>query len=102
MYNITIGRLADDPEAQGVIRPADDSWQLVIDKEGIPHLWVRTKSAEGDGMIAVDLFLVEDVTVKALMLSEFGGELTDPAEIAEAEQTWAAEKDRHGLPEPKV
>ncbi len=41
MQNIIIGRFESDPEAQGVIRPEDGSWQLVLDKDGIPHLYVR-------------------------------------------------------------
>lgn len=102
MFNITVGRLPEDPEAQGVIRPADDSWQLVIDKEGFPHLWLRVKGEDGEtGMIALDQFLQDDCSVKAIMLSTFGGGLTDESAIAEAEAYWKSAKDKLGLPCPK-
>ena len=108
MYNITIGRLADDPEAQGVIRPADDSWQLVVDKDGFPHLMIRVHLAvhdDGDpssGMIPLDMFLTEGTTVRDLMSSEFGGEVTDPAEIEACLEDFERFKSITGCPCPKA
>lgn len=76
MQRITIGRLKEDPEVQGVVRPEDNSWQLVIDKEGFPHLWVRTnveleKGKMGQGMMDIDDVLPEGMTIKELMQSSF-------------------------------
>jgi hypothetical protein len=103
MFNITVGRLPQDPEAQGVIRPADNSWQLVIDKDGFPHLWLRVKGQDGEtGMVPLDMFLQEDCSVKDIMMSEFGGEITDESEIGEALLDWESAKERLGIPCPKA
>lgn len=107
MYNITVGRLPEDPEAQGVIRPDDDSWQVVVDKDGFPHLMLRVKIAvpEGEppknGMIPLDMFLAEGTTVRDLMMSEFGGEVTDEAEIEECMADFELFKVNTGCPCPK-
>lgn len=103
MYNIAVQRLPEDPEAQGVIRAQDGSWQLIVDKEGFPHLWVRVKSEGGTetGLIPIEMFMQEGVGIKDIMLSEFGGEITDPEEIAAAEQEWLEDKARLGIPCPK-
>jgi hypothetical protein len=83
MYNISIGRLTEDPTAQGVIRPEDGSWQLVIDKEGYPHLYVRVKCDEGHtGMLCIEDMMIGEgeVTIPDLMQSTFGGDLTGEEE----------------------
>jgi hypothetical protein len=92
MQNITIGRFESDPEAQGVIRPEDDSWQLVIDKEGYPHLYVQSNIEEEEGGPTVKgLFCLEDalprgMSVKEIMLSTFGGKLSpEEEELAQKE-----------------
>lgn len=101
MYNITVGRMDDHPEAQGVVKPADGSWQLVIDNEGFPHLWVRVKGEDDTtGMVPLDMFLQEGCGVKDLMLSTFGGEVTDPAEIEACMKEWVETKQKLGIPCP--
>jgi len=91
MPAITIGRLADDPTALGVIRPADDSWQLVIDKDGFPCLYIRCRLEAGDvaesGMLCVDDLLPPGMgSLADVMRSTFGGECTpEEAEQAHAE-----------------
>ena len=76
MQNITIGRFEADDTAQGAITPGDKSWQLVIDKDGFPHLYVRAPlTIDGEktsGMVLLDEFLQDGVTVRELMESEFG------------------------------
>lgn len=106
MQNITIGRFDADPEAQGVIKPGDGSWQLVLDKEGIPHLYVRCKlevEAEGDpseGLLCIDDMLIDKLTIKDLMLSKFGGK-PSPEEEEKAAAEWAERKATHGIPCPR-
>lgn len=103
MYNISVQRLPEDPQAQGVIRAQDESWQLVIDKEGFPHLWVRAKleGTTNTGLVAIETFLHPDFGgIKDIMLSEFGGEVA-PEDIPQAEADWEEERKRLGLPDPK-
>ena len=103
MYNIAVQRLAEDPEAQGVIRAQDDSWQLVIDKEGFPHLWVRARLVDSTetGMVAIETFLHPDFGgIKDIMLSEFGGEVAEE-DMPAAEAEWEADRKRLSLPNPK-
>jgi hypothetical protein len=88
MPAITIGRYDNDPTALGVIRPADDSWQLVIDKDGFPVFYFRVKTEEGEtGLMCVDDVLPPEMDgVKGLMLGAFGDECTEEeAEKAHAE-----------------
>ena len=87
MQSISIGRFDDDPQAQGVIRPEDDRWQLVLDKEGYPHLYVKVQIENDDGegthpgMFPLDDLLPRELTVKDLMDGgAFGGKLTGEAE----------------------
>ena len=101
--NIKVERFKDDPSAQGVIRPADESWQLVIDKDGYPHLYLRVKDEEGHtGMLCLEDMLIGegDVTIPDLMKSTFGGKLP-PEEEEQAHQEFLARKERTGIPCPR-
>jgi hypothetical protein len=106
MQSISIGRFDADPEAQGVIKPEDGSWQLVIDKEGYPHLFIRCQlevESEGDpseGLLNIDDMLPPGVTVPDLMKSKFGGKLP-PEEEEKAAEEWAARKAANGIPCPR-
>lgn len=106
MNNITIGRLNDD-DAQGVIKPADDSWQLVIDAEGFPHLYIRVKIAqEGSepttGLLALDDMLIGQMSIKDLMSGgEFGGELS-PDEIESAHAWYEKVRAENPVPCPRA
>lgn len=101
MYNIAVERFPEDPEAQGVIRAQDGSWQLVIDKEGIPHLWVRAKHEDGrTGMVCVEHFMHEGMSVEVLMKSEFGGECP-PEDLEEAAKEWAEFDKENRIPCPR-
>jgi hypothetical protein len=103
MYNITIGRFQEDPQAQGVIRPEDGSWQLVIDKEGYPHLYVRVKDEDGVlGLLCIeDMMIGEgDISIPELMQSTFGGKLTSEEEES-AMKEWEERKERLRIPCPK-
>ena len=88
MQNIIVGRYDQDPEAQGCIRPEDGAWQLVLDKEGIPHLYVRVKfepDAPGGattGLLCIDDVLPDGLDTRALMHGEFGGRLSEDEERA--------------------
>lgn len=103
MYDIKIGRYDQDPTAQGVIRPEDDSWQLVIDKDGYPHLYVRVKDEEGvTGMLCIEDMLIGegDVTIPDIMKGSFGGKLP-PEEEEAAHREYMARKERTGIPCPR-
>ena len=106
MQNITIGRYDADPEAQGVIQPEDGRWQLVIDKDGYPHLYVEVKVGEEDGrpqkgMLALEDMLIEKLTVRDLMDGgEFGGALS-PEEEEEAHQEFLRDREVRPIPCPR-
>ena len=106
LNNITIGRL-NDSDAQGVIRPEDGSWQLVIDSEGFPHLYIRVKIAqEGSepttGLLALDDMLIGQMSIKDLMSGgEFGGEL-GPEEIEEAHAAYERMREENPVPCPRA
>jgi hypothetical protein len=106
MYNVTVGRFDHDPSAQGVIRPQDGSWQLVIDKNGYPHLYVRCKLEDvgdgepGTGLLCIEDMLPDDLTIPDLMKSPFGGILS-PEEEEKAYKEYLARKDRTGIPCPR-
>lgn len=107
MYNISVQRLPEDPEAQGVVRAQDGSWELVVDKDGCPHLSVRAKleptenRPDTSGLISIEMFLQDGMGIRDIMLSTFGGEVTDPKEIEEAQREWGETKKRLGIPCPK-
>jgi hypothetical protein len=106
MQNITIGRYDNDPEAQGCIKPEDGRWQLVIDKDGYPHLYVESTLEEDDGTKVKGMFLVEDMlpegmTVRDLMDGGcFGGKLS-PEEEAEAQLEYEKSRAVSGIPCPR-
>jgi hypothetical protein len=106
MQNILIGRYDSDPEAQGLIKPEDGRWQLVIDKDGYPHLYVESTLEEEDGTKSKGMFLVEDMlpeglTVKDLMDGGcFGGKLS-PEEEAEAQLEYEKSRAASGIPCPR-
>ncbi len=91
---ITIARYDADPTALGVIRPADDSWQLVIDKDGYPVFYFRVKVEDGvTGMMCVDDMLHPDMEgVRGLMQGTFG----EPCEGAEADKCFEEFQQRIG------
>lgn len=101
MYNVTVGRFADDPTAQGVIRPDDGSWQLVVDRDGHPHLYLRVQ-VEADasevpggasaGWLCLEDLLPDDLKVRDLMRGGFGGRLPPDEETAAHAEYLAREK----------
>lgn len=107
MQNITIGRFEKDDTAQGAITPGDKSWQLVIDKDGFPHLYVAVniRSDAGEltkGMVCVEDFLIEKLTIRDLMSGgEFGGELVEDEEEA-AHAEYLASREATGIPCPRI
>lgn len=107
MQNITIGRYDKDPEAQGVIEPADKSWQLVLDKDGFPHLYIRCQIEDigdgkpGCGMICVEHFMQPETSIRDLMQSVFSGKLTPDEEKAAAVE-FVDYNERHGIPCPRM
>jgi hypothetical protein len=104
VQNITIGRFEKDPQAQGCIEPADKRWQLVIDKDGYPHLYVEVNIADDNGVKTKGMFCLEDmmnITVKELMdEGEFGGALP-PEEEEEAMAEYLASREKTGIPCPR-
>ena len=104
MLNITIGRFDADPQAQGVVRPEDGSWQVVIDKDGFPHFYIKVKCEDTGhtGMLCLEDMLdgEGDVTIRDLMTSTFGGHLSGEEE-AEALREYMERKERTGVPCPR-
>jgi hypothetical protein len=96
MQNITIGRFEADDTAQGAVTPGDKSWQLVIDKDGYPHLYVRTpltlNGEKTSGMVLLDEFLPEGVTVRSLMQNEYG----EPIPEDQLDEAYAECMERRG------
>lgn len=104
MNHISIGRFDKDPSAQGVVEPEDGSWQLVIDKDGYPHLYIRVKyekdeGGEGTAMLALDDMLDEDLQIRDLMEGTFGGKCS-PEEEQQAYEEWKARKEKYSIPCP--
>jgi hypothetical protein len=106
MQSISIGRFEGDPQAQGVIRPEDNSWQLVLDKDGFPHLYIRCKLEDdgtgkpGVGMLCLEDMLHDNTTIPDLMKSTFGGKLSE-AEEAKAHEEYLVRKEATGIPCPR-
>lgn len=105
MQNITIGRFEADDTAQGAITPGDKSWQLVIDKDGFPHLYVavpvRVDGEMTTGMACVEDYLVDKLTIRDLMTSEAGDELS-PEEEEAAFAEYLASREETGIPCPRL
>jgi len=106
MQNLTIGRFNEDPQAQGVVKPEDGRWQLVIDRDGFPHLWLQA-DVEGDdgkpvkGMVALDDLLPEGLTVRGIMSDGiFGGRLTAEEEAWKA--AYAFQASSRDVPCPRL
>lgn len=103
--NIRVKRFKDDPGTQGMIAPESGKWQLVIDNEGYPHLFVES-NIEGDngetikGMFCIEDMLPEDMKVKDIMNSTFGGKLS-PEDEEEAKQEYLASREATGIPCPR-
>ena len=105
MQSISVGRYNADPEAQGLIKPEDGSWQLVIDRDGYPHLYVQVNvTHEGTlkrGLLCIDDMLPEGLSIRGLMSEgEFGGELT-PEEEARAVEEYNRTRAESGIPCPR-
>lgn len=106
MQSISIGRFDQDPQAQGVIRPEDNSWQLVLDKEGFPHLYIRCQLEDagdgkpGTGFLCIEDMLPDGTTIPDLMKSTFGGKLP-PEEEEKAHSEFLARKEATGIPCPR-
>lgn len=105
MEDIIVGRYDRDPQAQGVIRPKSGKWQLVIDNEGYPHLFVES-NLEGDkrevikGLFCIEDALPEGMRVKDIMNSTFGGKLS-PEEEEEAMKEYLEGREVSGIPCPR-
>lgn len=87
MQNIHIKRHIGESECpnqhQGSISPEDGSWRLIIDRDGVPHLMVRTNIEMENGAVTQGYFAVEDllpdgVTIEQIMKSTFGGGSDEP------------------------
>lgn len=106
VQSITIGRYDQDPEAQGVIKPEDGRWQVVIDKDGYPHLYiqVQVENDEGEtvpGMFCLEDMLPEKMTVRDLMDGGvFGGKLP-PEEEEQAHQEYLEDREQRKIPCPR-
>lgn len=107
MQNISIGRFDTDPEAQGVVKPADGRWQLVVDKDGYPHLYIQCNVKDDTGQPTKGMFLIEELLPDGLSIRELmeGGEFEGglaPEEEQAALDEWVERKARLGIPCPKM
>lgn len=102
MQNLMIGRYDADPEAQGVVKPEDGSWQLVLDKDGYPHLYLRVNIGKGEtGMLCLEDMLDSKLSVRELMEGEFSEEPPEDQQ-EEAHAEYMARKAEHGIPCPRT
>lgn len=107
LQDIKISRFEEDPQAQGVIRPEDGRWQLVIDKDGYPHLYVQvTIDQDEDGHVIKGMFCLDDMLPKDLGVRDlmdggsFGGRLA-PEEEEAAFQEYLEDRERRQIPCPR-
>jgi hypothetical protein len=104
--NIAITRYEEDPQAQGVVRPDTDRWQLVIDKDGYPHLYVQVNVEDDDGkavkgLLCLDDMLPDGLSIKGLMdEGSFGGKLSVEDETA-AVAEYQSDRQIRGIPCPR-
>jgi hypothetical protein len=84
--NIQIKRYENDSQLLGYVEPDDKRWQLVIDKEGYPHLWIRVKAASEEetgtgnplhGYLSIEDLLPKELTIPDLMEGVFGEPVTE-------------------------
>lgn len=108
MQNITIGRFDKDPTAQGAITPADKRWQLVIDKDGYPHLYVQVQVELAEGDMSDGMFLVEDLFPKDFSIRSLmdggaflAGAIDEAAERAAFDE-YMARKETDAIPCPRL
>jgi len=105
LQDIKISRFDEDPQAQGVIRPEDGRWQLVIDKDGYPHLYVQVNIDEDGkkvkGMFCLDYMLPPELSIRDIMDGgEFGGKLP-PEEEAQAYEEFLVNQEARQIPCPR-
>ena len=104
--NVAISRYEDDPQAQGVIKPDTGRWQLVIDKDGYPHLYVQVNVEDDEGqivkgMLCLDDMLPEGMTIRELMDGgAFGGKLSPEDEKAALEE-YRRDREQRNIPCPR-
>lgn len=104
--NIKIDRYETDPTAQGVVRPDHDRWQLVIDKDGYPHLYLEVHVEKGEGNLAKGLLCLDDMLPEGMSIRDlmdggaFGGSLT-PEEEDAASKKYAAKIEAEKRPCPR-
>lgn len=91
MQNIIIGRYDADPMAQGVIKPADGRWQLVIDKDGYPHLYVQVNVQMGEDT-AKAMYLVEEMLPTPIRELMDGGEFLEEPNLTDEEAQTAMDQ----------
>ena len=108
MEKIIIERFENDPNGDlGCVSAEGGTWEVIVDKDGIPHFYVETNVERGDGTVDKAMFDVEDLmhdgmTIADIMLSTFGGKL-DPEEEEEACEEWQGimDKRRNGPRAPR-
>lgn len=107
MNNIRVNRYPVDTQAAGSIHPEqEDRWQLVIDRDGYPHLWISVivesdDGAPARGWVCVDDLLIDDLTIRGVMDGGvFDGKLS-PEEEAEAAADLAERRESNPVPCPR-
>lgn len=94
MQNISVTRFASHPRGyQGVLRPEDGRWQLILDAEGIPHLFVRVFVDDQPGWLNIeDLLPSHNETGVPLMISDLIDGVAGPSDLPPDEEAVIAEE----------
>ncbi len=79
MQKIHVERFKNNPDCQGTIEPEDRRWKLVLDKDGVPELWLRTTFEDDNGKtqhgyVSLNEFLPEDLQPADIL----GGDVSEP------------------------
>lgn len=93
MEKVLIERYEDDKEALGCVRAESGRWELIVDKENVPHLYVQCDVEADDGQTVKGMFCVEDMLPEGWSIadlmhegSRFEGRCSPEDEAAAAEE----------------
>lgn len=105
MEKVLIERYEDDPEALGRVYAESGRWELIIDRENVPHLYVQTNVELDDGEVINGMFCIEDMlpedfSIQDIMQSTFGGKCS-PEDEAAAVAEWNERHTASGIPCPR-
>jgi hypothetical protein len=92
MEKILIERFENDPNGDlGRVAAESGRWEVLIDADNVPHLYVETNVETDGGEVVKGMFCIEDMMhdgmgIADLMLSTFGGQLSPEDEQAAVDE----------------